>query len=263
MGKERRPAAPLDALEAARVAVEAEYLECMHGFEIRADSLRALLDGLALTSTEGPSDDPPPTGVDDVATSALLMAPAAEPAKCTKRAEWNLPPAGVRGWLITWLLGDMLPKVGQRQVALERALVDLQGNIALLRDDVLAALGRVQDHAAVQLEARIKTLRALQDQQYAAIAAARLDDLRRWRGIGEALDHTVEALTLVTRLSERLREVVNAKDAEALQRAVAGPSLQIEVIFDELTRRQEALLAELVGRRQELDELIASVSGDD
>ena len=263
MAEEPRVAAKLDALEAARVAVEAEYLECMHRFEVRADSLRALLDRFALASAEDASDDPPVTEDKVGAAQAPLMASTARPARPTERAGWELPSAGLRGWLANWLIGDLLPTLDQRQGTVEHALADLQSDIVALRKEVGGALERVQEHAAAQLEAGLEALRTTLDQQRAAAAEVRSDDLHRWQGMGEALEHVVEALTLVTRLSEKLRAVVDAKDAEALQRAVGGPLLQIEVIFDELTRRQEALLAELVGRRQELDELIDSVSRGD
>ncbi len=254
MAEEPRVTAKLDALEAARVAVEAEYLECMHRFEIRADSLRALLDRFALASAEDVSGDPAAAGDSVGAPQAPLLATAAKPARPAERAAWRLPAAGLRGWLANWLIGDLLPTLDQRQGTIEHALADLQGDILALRKEVSGTLERVQEHAAAQLEAGLAALRATQE---------RCDDLRRWHGVGEALEHVVEALTLVTRLSERLRSVVDAKDAETLQRAVDGPSLQLEVIIDELTRRQEALLAELVGRRQELDELIEAVSRSD
>jgi len=45
-----------------------------------------------------------------------------------------------------------------------------------------------------------------------------------------------------------------------LQRAVAGPLRRMEVLFDEFSRQQEALLSQLVGRRRELDDLVRAVT---
>jgi hypothetical protein len=55
-------------------------------------------------------------------------------------------------------------------------------------------------------------------------------------------------------------DLVNAKDAEVLQRAVAGPLRRMEVLFDEFARQQEALLAQLVGRHRELDEVARALT---
>lgn len=258
MAEERR-SARLDALEATRVAIEAEYLECMHGLEVRADGLRALLAGLTLPSADGLPDSSSSVADAVVATEAPLIGPTTDLAGRDEPVEMVLPGAGLRGWLAAWLFGDLVPALDQRQGAVERALEKLHGTMAALRSDVSGALEHVR-HQTTQLQAAFTKLSAAQERQLVAAAEARTDDLHRWRGVGEALDQAVEVLTQVTRLSERLRALVDAKDAETLQRAVDGPSLQIEVIIDELTRRQEALLAELVGRRQELDALIESVS---
>ena len=263
MAEEPRVTAKLDALEAARVAVEAEYLKCMHRLEARAGSLQVLLDRFALAAAEDVPGDPAAAGDSAGAPQAPLLASAAKPARSAERPAWRLPAAGLRGWLANWLIGDLLPTLDQRQGTIGHALADLQGDILALRKEVSGTLERVQEHAAAQLEAGLAVLSATQEQQRVATAEARGDELRRWQGVGEALGQVVKALTLVTLLSERLRSVVNAKDAETLQRAVDGPSMQFEVIIDELTRRQESLLAELVGRRQELDELIESVSRGD
>ena len=261
-------AGTLDVLEARRVAIEAEYLECMHGLQVRADELRDVLDGLALASAEDAGHSPSlETGGAVVPEAPLIGAigePAGrfEPAGRLEPAQWSPQVAGLPGRLAAWLLGDILPMLEQRQAAIEGGLVALQGELVVLRSDVSGALEHVREQTA-RLEVAVTALRATQDQQRAAAAEERTADLLRWRGVGEALDQAVGVLAEVTRLSERLRAVVDAKGAEGLQRAVDGPSLQVEVIVDELARRQEALLAELVGRRQELDALIESVSRGD
>ncbi len=263
MAEDDGTAATLDQLEAVRVAVETEYLDCMHGLEVRADALRAAVSALELGNAAGGAAIPPSESILSAASPAALLAPAAERPDEAPPAEWNPPVGGIRGWLASWLLGDLQPVIDQRQSANDAALAELRADLGSLRAEVAAALDRAQQAATAQLDSALVGLGAVQEQQRVAATEARAQEARRWRGVGEALDHAVEGLTLATRLSERLRAVVDAKDAEGLQRAVQGPSLQVEVIVDELTRRQEALLAQLVGRRQELDKLIESVSNGD
>ncbi len=262
MAEDRRTATTLDQLEAARVAVETEYLECMHGLEIHADALRAVVGDLALLPTD--PEELTADETDSAAPAAATIAlSAVEPPHEVALAALTLPTAGLRGWLVGWLLGDVQSVIDQREAAVEAAMGELRADLGRLRDDVSEVLERLQKASTVRIDSAIAGLRATLQQQKAAQTEACDEDSRRWRGVGEVLDRVVEGLTQATRLSERLRAVVDAKDAEGLQRAVQGPALQIEVIIDELMRRQEALLAELVGRRQELDELVASVSRGD
>ena len=79
--------------------------------------------------------------------------------------------------------------------------------------------------------------------------------------VGSALECAAQTLSAVVEVHEEMLGLVDAKDAEVLQRSVAGPLRRMELVFDEFGRQQEALLAQLVGRRRELDELIEKASG--
>ena len=76
----------------------------------------------------------------------------------------------------------------------------------------------------------------------------------------EALAGTQAALAAALATHREMLNLVNAKDAELLQRAVAGPLRRMELLFDEFGRQQEALLSQLVGRRRELDEIVRALS---
>lgn len=78
--------------------------------------------------------------------------------------------------------------------------------------------------------------------------------------LNESLTQAHEALQATLSIHAQMLDLVNAKDAEVLQRAVAGPLRRMEVLFHEFSRQQEALLSQLVGRRQELDRLVASIT---
>ena len=77
-----------------------------------------------------------------------------------------------------------------------------------------------------------------------------------------AFQCAAEALAAAAEVHRGAHRVVNAKDAELLQRAASGPLRRMELVFDEFARQQEAMLAQLVGRRQELDTLIADLRAD-
>lgn len=74
-----------------------------------------------------------------------------------------------------------------------------------------------------------------------------------------AFECAAEALAAAAEVHRGAHRVVNAKDAELLQRAASGPLRRMELVFDEFARQQEAMLAQLVGRRQELDALVADL----
>jgi hypothetical protein len=78
--------------------------------------------------------------------------------------------------------------------------------------------------------------------------------------LNEALGAAQQALLAALATHAEMLQLVNAKDAEVLQRAVAGPLRRMEVLFDEFGRQQEALLSQLVGRRRELDRLVREVT---
>jgi len=78
--------------------------------------------------------------------------------------------------------------------------------------------------------------------------------------VHEALGSAHAALQAALATHAEMLVLVNAKDAEVLQRAVSGPLRRMEVLFDEFGRQQEALLSQLVGRRRELDDLVRAVT---
>jgi hypothetical protein len=91
-------------------------------------------------------------------------------------------------------------------------------------------------------------------------ASARGGDLSTTSAAHAAFVSAADALAAAAEVHRDAHRVVNAKDAELLQRAAAGPLRRMELVFDEFARQQEALLAQLVGRRKELDALIAGVN---
>jgi hypothetical protein len=78
-----------------------------------------------------------------------------------------------------------------------------------------------------------------------------------------AFERAAESLAAAADVHRHAHRVVNAKDAELLQRAAAGPLRRMELVFDEFARQQEALLARLIGRKQELDALIVELRGEE
>jgi len=138
-------------------------------------------------------------------------------------------PSGGGGWrgrinrLARWLIRDYLEVIDRRDDVHTRRVEDIKLRV----DRLQGTLSAESDVAGALDEALGKAHRALQ----------------------AALATHAEMLVLV-----------NAKDAEVLQRAVAGPLRRMEVLFDEFGRQQEALLAQLVGRRRELDDLVRAVT---
>jgi len=78
--------------------------------------------------------------------------------------------------------------------------------------------------------------------------------------VDEALGAAQQALQAALATHSEMLDLVNAKDAEVLQRAVAGPLRRMEVLFDEFGRQQEAMLSQLVGRRRELERLVRAAA---
>jgi hypothetical protein len=130
---------------------------------------------------------------------------------------------GILDRLAHWLMRDHLEVLDRRHDAHQRRVAELEGRVADL-------------HGTVRAEAE---------------AGAVLSD---------ALGKAQQALQAALATHNEMLALVNAKDAEVLQRAVAGPLRRMEVIFDEFGRQQEALLAQLVGRRRELDEIVRIVT---
>ena len=93
-----------------------------------------------------------------------------------------------------------------------------------------------------------------------AAADARLRELSE--SLREAVNRAAEAIDSLADLAEQARLLADAKDAENLQRATRGPARKMEIMFEEFGRQQEALLAELVGRRRHLDDLIGQLRSE-
>lgn len=121
----------------------------------------------------------------------------------------------------------------------------------VIRDflEVLDRRGDVHTRRVEDLKLRVDRLQGTVSGESAASAA-----------LNEALGSAHQALQAALATHAEMLVLVNAKDAEVLQRAVAGPLRRMEVLFDEFARQQEALLAQLVGRRGELDELVRALA---
>ncbi len=135
---------------------------------------------------------------------------------------WPQGRGGGRGLLnrfAAWLMRDFLETIDRRGEAQGRRLEALEVGVGSLKESASA------DEAS-----------------YAAL--------------NEALSGAQAALQAALSTQREMLDLVNAKDAEVLQRAVAGPLRRMEILFDEFGRQQEALLSQLVGRRQELDDLV-------
>ncbi len=117
-----------------------------------------------------------------------------------------------------WFLRDYLETIDRRADALTAGIDGLEGGIAQLR-----------------------------------VITASLADAERDQQMLDLLRASHAALDAAASAHRQMLDLVNAKDAELLQRAVGGPLRRMELIFDEFGRQQEALLAQLVGRRRELD----------
>ncbi len=128
----------------------------------------------------------------------------------------------------------------------------------VLRDffEVLDRRGDMRTRRVDTLGARVEALRERVDQLQSTVST----DGDVAEALNQALGAAQQALQAALVTHAEMLELVNAKDAEVLQRAVAGPLRRMEVLFDEFGRQQEALLSQLVGRRRELDRLVGAVS---
>lgn len=151
---------------------------------------------------------------------------AAVDAPVADEVAWPQAGDGARGRanrFVRWLLRDFLAVLDRREAGLREST------------------------EAVRL--RVDRLQATVDAEEALADAVETTMARLHEALHAALEAQAKVLTLI-----------NAKDAEVLQRAVAGPLRRMEVLFDEFGRQQEALLSQLVGRRAQLDELVRAVT---
>jgi hypothetical protein len=237
----------LAGLRAARVAAEDDFLAQVREFESRvARVLEAASLAERAAAAAGVAAATATTGQGGTLTS---QAPAA-PRRLPDQIPWPGSSGGVRGALNAlsrWLLRDYLAVLDRRHEALaERSLVletDLDRSVTDLaeRCDALQAGTLEMQHSIAGLGGEMR-----------GVQAERVEALR------EGFNRVAETLDLIAGTALRLRTLMNAKDAEAVQRAVAAIDRKSETVLDLLARRQEALLAELVGRRLELEQLVAA-----
>ena len=84
-----------------------------------------------------------------------------------------------------------------------------------------------------------------------SLAEQRATERARAEALREGLTRTAEAVDVMSGVALKLRELLNAKDAEVAHSVLSGPDRKVEAVLDRLARRQEALLAELVGATRE------------
>jgi hypothetical protein len=243
----------LESLESVRADAEDAYLAEVARLEQR---VAAVLKAASAAEASAREVVAPPEG-----PSLDLKVPAASgsvqsPARASQTA-WPPRSGGLRGFLnglAYRLLRDYLAVLDQRHEELTAAAqaVDEQQRAAV------ASLNADHDQLAACCRRLLATCREL----HAAHTAARTEAAERAESLREGLNRIAEALDVVSGVSLKLRTLMNAKDAETVRRVVGGADRKVEVVLDELARRQEALLSELVGRRQELDALIATSSGE-
>jgi len=230
----------LDELAAARVAAEDDYLA--HVDELEGRVARVLEAAAAAESAATRAGAVPASEVSPVSIPEPLALPSPQ-RRQADQTPWPTGGGGVRALLnrlAHWWLRDYLAVLDARHEALAERSRHLETDL----DDSLAALVSQQSEL---LASCAELNQALADMQGWAQSA--------W---GEQASRD-----FVSGASLRLRTLMNAKDAETVQRVAGGVDQKAEVVLDALARRQEALLAELVGRRQDLDELVAAVRSAD
>jgi hypothetical protein len=227
----------LDQLEAERQQTEDAYFATLEQLRRRAQLLaeRAAEAEAAAARVEAWPGRPEVAAVSIAATAPM---PVVEPA-----AGWPSD-SGFRGLvnrMIRWLARDYLEALDRRQ---ERA--DETARLLALRDD---EAGEAWRQLAAGIEPRHRAL--VDGIESVGDAAART------HALVEAVRETVNALRAgfdqIEPMSEHLRLLGDAKHAEVLRRATEGPTRRTELLFDELERRQEALLAQLEARCRELE----------
>jgi hypothetical protein len=230
----------LDRLEGERDAIEVEYRkkltaldECVQGFAAAIEEV-----GRAARAREEAREQ----------IAARVEARLGAGAAPGSEDRWAPPPWPAGGGplrrlvngLMRRLMRDYLDVIDRRTDQLNERLDLIQGVFG----DLLAATG-----------GSARAEEATGDDH----ASSGAGDLSTTAAAHAAFTSAADALAAAVEVHREAHRVVNAKDAEVLQRAAAGPLRRMELVFDEFARQQEALLAQLVGRRQELDDLIAGV----
>ena len=139
------------------------------------------------------------------------------------------------------------------------AILDLRSEAAR------AAVERLQGASRREIGRSRQLARLLAERDASAHAAIKSERRAReaaTHALYVGLHHATEALSAVLGLQESLKPWLDSRDAETLQRAVHGPLRSMEALFDEFGRQQEALISELIGRRQELELLVRRARQD-
>ena len=244
----------LDALEQQRDAIEVDFRERVAELDAEA---RKLTSSVAEALEAARNSRAAAVGFVEERLAAVQRALP----EAGERAEWPRGGGFVRRRLnsfMRWLLRDYLEVLDRRADAFEVRAAALNVAIRELAD-VVPMLSRRPIGMALEAvemisgdaEAAIRT---------GEISTFRITEEEAGRSDVDFLDQTLQsmaaALAGLVEVQQKMLELVNAKDAEMLQRAAHGPLRRMELVFDEFGRQQEALLAELVGRRQELDALV-------
>ena len=245
----------LEDLAAVRAAAEDDYLAHVQALEGRvARVLEAAAAAEAAATAEGAAPGDP-------SATLSLPAPLQLPGSHRQQADQTPWPSGgnpVRALLNAlsrWWLRDYLAVLDARHEALAECSHHLETDL----DDALAAVVSQQAGLLASCTQLNETLNEVHDWARSAWR----EQATRGELLRDGLNRVGEAIDLVSGASLRLRTLMNAKDAETVRRVVGGVDRKAEVVLDALARRQEALLAELVGRRQELDEIVATARGSD
>lgn len=250
-----QPGGALDALAAARVVAEDDYLAHVRDLEGRVANVlaaAAAAETAARTADEAPGEY----------EAAISILDPPEPRDAERQqpdqAPWPIGGGPVRALLngfARWWLRDYLAVLDARHEALAERSRQLETDL----DDTLAALLSRQ----AGLVASSAELSAALAELHRWTCSAWREQESRAELLRDGLNRVGEAIDLVSGASLRLRTLINAKNAETVQQVVGGVDRKAEVVLDALARRQEALLAELVGRRQELDDLVAKARSSD
>ena len=240
----------LDELAATRGAAEDDYLAHVRELERR---VAGVLEAAAEAEDGARQSE---AGAAPESSPVSLPQPLELPKPDRQQADqppWPVGGGGLRGVLngfARWWLRDYLAVLDARHEALAERSRHLETDL----DDAVAAL---VDHQVKLLASCTQLNQALTDLRGWG-RSAWSEHRSRTELLRHALNRIGEAIDLVSGASLRLRALMNAKDAETVQRVVGGVDRKAEIVLDALARRQEALLAELVGRRQELDEILAA-----
>lgn len=249
----------LDALEQQREAIEVDFRKRADQLEAEA---RKLTSSVAEALEAARNSRAAAVGFVEQRLTAVQRALP----ESAGRAEWPRGGGFVRrrlNGLMRWVLRDYLETLDRRADVFETRAAALNVAIRELADVVPMLSRRPTGPALEAVETASSDAEAAT--RTGEISTVRITEEEGGRTDVQFLDQTLQsvavALAALVEVQQRMLELVNAKDAEMLQRAAHGPLRRMELVFDEFGRQQEALLAELVGRRQELDALVERAKG--